>query len=99
MNGTYFGEAARERIVLEDLEIEGWKRNSFTHITFWLKTVLMYDAYFRGAGVEATFRADLVVRSERNKCPEHTALLKINQSQLKILTFLNVWNLQLDKLV
>ena len=30
-------------------------------------------------------------RGERNKCPEHTALLKINQSQLKILTFWNAF--------
>ena len=67
MNETYFGEVGGERIVLEDLEIEGWKRNGFTHNTFWLKTVLMYDAYFCGAGEEATFRADLVVRREKKQ--------------------------------
>ena len=34
MNETYFGEEGADSIVLEDLEIEGWKRNSFTHNTF-----------------------------------------------------------------
>ena len=34
MNETYFGEAGGERIILGDLEIEGWKRNGFTHNTF-----------------------------------------------------------------
>ena len=32
MNETYFGGAGS--IVLGDLEIEGWKRNGFTHHTF-----------------------------------------------------------------
>ena len=48
MSEIYFGEAGVEKIVLEDLEIEGWKINGFTHNTFWFKTVLMYDAYFCG---------------------------------------------------
>ena len=36
MNETYFGKAGGERIILGDLEIEGWKRNGlkFTHNTF-----------------------------------------------------------------
>ena len=72
MNETYFGEAGGERIVLEDLEIEGWKRNGFTHNTFWSKTVLMYDAYFCGAGGEATFRADLVVRGGKETSVQNT---------------------------
>ena len=49
---TYFGEAGGEWIVLGDLEIEGWKRNSFAHKTFLIKKS-PHDASICGAGTEA----------------------------------------------
>ena len=67
MNETYFGEAGAESIVLGDLEIEECKRNGFTHNTFLWKTVLMYDAYFCGAGGAETDWTDLVVRGGKKQ--------------------------------
>ena len=45
MQETYSGVAGGEWILLGALEIEGRKTNGFTHNTFWLKSVLMCDAY------------------------------------------------------
>ena len=65
-----------EWIVLGDLGIEGWKRNSFTHNTFGLKTVPMYDSYFCGAGRERTSLWELVVGGDKKQVSRTHSIIK-----------------------